>query len=197
MANKRVHILIAEPSLIIRSGLISVLQKATNLNIDVAEVSNIATLSEKLCQLLPDILIVNPMYLGTFSHNKLREFSENIRIIALQSTLMEQNSLANYEGIISIYDNTETIHNTLSEIISRGENAEIKAELSSREKEIVVCIAKGMSNKEIADALCRSTHTVISHRRNITAKLEIHSASGLTIYAIVNKLIEIDTLPFK
>ncbi len=71
--------------------------------------------------------------------------------------------------------------------------------LSTREKEIIVCVVKGMTNKQIADALCISAHTVITHRRNIAAKLQIHSAAGLTIYAIVNKLVELseikETLP--
>lgn len=62
--------------------------------------------------------------------------------------------------------------------------------LGKREKEIVVCIAKGMSNKEIADRLCISVHTVTTHRRNICSKLEIHSPAGLTIYAILNGLID-------
>ncbi len=66
--------------------------------------------------------------------------------------------------------------------------------LSVREKEIIVCVVKGMTNKQIADALCISAHTVITHRRNIAAKLQIHSAAGLTIYAIVNKLVELSEI---
>ncbi len=66
--------------------------------------------------------------------------------------------------------------------------------LSAREKEIIVCVVKGMVNKQIADTLCISTHTVITHRRNIAAKLQIHSAAGLTIYAIVNKLVELSEI---
>lgn len=66
--------------------------------------------------------------------------------------------------------------------------------LSSREKEIIVCVVRGMTNKEIADELCISTHTVITHRRNIASKLQIHSAAGLTIYAIVNKLVELSEI---
>ena len=61
--------------------------------------------------------------------------------------------------------------------------------LSSREKDIVVCVAKGMSNKEIADRLFLSVNTVTTHRRNIARKLQIHSPAGITIYAIVNKLV--------
>ena len=63
--------------------------------------------------------------------------------------------------------------------------------LSEREQEVLVQVAKGLSNKEIADALCLSTHTVITHRKNIAAKLNIHSTAGLTIYAIANGLVEI------
>lgn len=66
--------------------------------------------------------------------------------------------------------------------------------LSAREKEIIVCVVKGLTNKQIADVLCISTHTVITHRRNIAAKLQIHSAAGLTIYAIVNKLVELSEI---
>jgi regulator of cell morphogenesis and NO signaling len=61
--------------------------------------------------------------------------------------------------------------------------------LSEREKEIVICVAKGMANKEIADHLCLSVNTVTTHRRNIARKLQIHSSAGITIYAIVNKLV--------
>ena len=65
-------------------------------------------------------------------------------------------------------------------------------ELSVREKEVLVHIVKGLSNKEIADALCLSAHTVMSHRKNIVRKLNIHSIAGLTIYAIVNGIVTLD-----
>ncbi len=55
----------------------------------------------------------------------------------------------------------------------------------------MVCVVKGMTNREIADRLFLSTHTVVTHRRNIARKLQVHSASGLTVYAIVNKLVEL------
>ena len=65
-------------------------------------------------------------------------------------------------------------------------------ELSVREQEVLVHIVKGLSNKEIADALCLSAHTVMSHRKNIVRKLNIHSIAGLTIYAIVNGIVTLD-----
>lgn len=73
----------------------------------------------------------------------------------------------------------------------RRKQIEKTEELSDREKDVLAQLVRGLSNKEIADVLCISTHTVISHRKNITRKLNIHSTAGLTIYAIVNKLIAI------
>ena len=67
-------------------------------------------------------------------------------------------------------------------------------ELSERERDVLVQIVKGLSNKEIANVLHISTHTVVSHRKHITRKLNIHSSAGLTIYAIVNHLIDLNSL---
>ena len=64
--------------------------------------------------------------------------------------------------------------------------------LSDREIEVMSLIVQGYINKEIADKLCLSVNTVTTHRRNIARKLQIHSPAGITIYAIVNKLVTID-----
>ena len=69
-----------------------------------------------------------------------------------------------------------------------------KESLSDREKEIIVGVVKGLTNKEIADQLFISIHTVLTHRRNIAKKLEIHSPAGLVIYAIVNGIVSIDDI---
>lgn len=66
--------------------------------------------------------------------------------------------------------------------------------LSDREKDIIICVAKGMNNKEIADYLYLSVHTVTTHRRNISNKLQIHTSAGLIIYAIANKLVNIEEI---
>ena len=80
----------------------------------------------------------------------------------------------------------------ISNMISK--NADSAEALGQREKDVIVSLVQGMSNKEIADHLCISVNTVITHRRNIARKLQIHSPAGLTIYAIVNNLVDISTV---
>lgn len=66
--------------------------------------------------------------------------------------------------------------------------------LSDREKDVIVALVQGMANKEIADKLCISVNTVMTHRRNIARKLDIHSPAGLTVFAIVHNLIDISNV---
>ena len=81
----------------------------------------------------------------------------------------------------------------ISSMVFKGgqDNADM---LSDREKDVVVSLVQGMSNKEIAEHLYISVNTVITHRRNIARKLQIHSSAGLTIYAIVNGLVDISNV---
>lgn len=81
----------------------------------------------------------------------------------------------------------------ISTMVFKGgqDNSEV---LSDRERDVIVSVVQGMQNKEIADHLCISINTVITHRRNIARKLQIHSAAGLTIYAIVNGLVDISSV---
>ena len=81
----------------------------------------------------------------------------------------------------------------ISSMIHQGDDIDAEL-LSNREKDVVICIVQGMTNKEIADHLFISINTVITHRRNIARKLQIHSTAGLTIYAIVNNLVDINAL---
>lgn len=78
---------------------------------------------------------------------------------------------------------------------SRSESPKSEGEdLSAREKEILVCVAKGMLNKEIADYYNISIYTVITHRKNITRKTGIKTVAGLTVYALLNNLIDYDSI---
>lgn len=89
----------------------------------------------------------------------------------------------------------ENVAAKLSSMVNAGSTPEGNGDqLSEREKEVIVALVQGMSNKEIAAHLHISLNTALTHRRNIAAKLQIHSPAGLTIYAIVNKLIDLNDL---
>ncbi|MCM1290830.1 MAG: helix-turn-helix transcriptional regulator [Prevotella sp.] len=64
--------------------------------------------------------------------------------------------------------------------------------LSDREREIIRWVAHGLSNKEIADKLTLSFHTVTTYRRNISEKLNIHSSAALAIFAVVHNIVDIN-----
>ena len=85
----------------------------------------------------------------------------------------------------------DTVKEESQPVSSGEEGKKATDDLSQREKEIISCVVKGMSNKEIAEHLFISIHTVITHRKNISRKLQIHSPTLLTVYAIVNKLVDI------
>lgn len=193
-------IAIAEPSLIIRCGMESLLKRLAGLHIQLVEIATAESLIESLRMHKPDMLIVNPSLPGYFTIQHLKEETgcARIKCIALLYAAADGGLLRAYDEQISIYDSADEVKHKLErlsadEVPEEVENDEQQS-LSTREKEIVVCVVKGMTNREIADRLFLSTHTVITHRRNIARKLQIHSASGLTIYAIVNKLVELSEI---
>lgn len=100
---------------------------------------------------------------------------------------------------INLFDAPTLICYKVNEILNSflsDQNKDTDTELTKREIEVLRMVTKGHSNKEIADRLFVSIHTVISHRKNISEKTGIKSASGLTMYAILKKIIdmnEIDT----
>lgn len=195
--NEAIRIAIAENSVIIRNGMTAVLKRVPNLKIQPMEVLSIDALQEFMRMHTPDILIVNPVFDGYFDLNRFRENprTSHIKCVALQGSLLDTTLLNKYDEVISIFDDMDTITGKILRLQKHSGNEDVEEEsesLSYREKEIVVCVVKGMTNKEIASKLCLSIHTVITHRRNIVRKLQIHSPAGLTIYAIVNKLVELD-----
>ncbi|MDR2449298.1 MAG: LuxR C-terminal-related transcriptional regulator [Prevotellaceae bacterium] len=189
-----VKITLAEPSVIIRNGMLSILRRLSTLHVEVFEVSDMEQLKNSLGWQKPDVLMVNPSFLDGFSLQQIKKEanSDQLRCIALQSALADSSTLKAYDEVVSIYDSADQIKEKLTKIIHEPEEDRRHESLSGREKEVIVCVIKGMTNKQIADELRLSTHTVITHRRNISAKLQIHSTAGLTIYAIVNKLVELD-----
>ncbi len=198
MNDLSVKIAIAEPSVIIRSGLAAALKRIQGIHIQVFEISTLDLLSNYIRLHKPGVLILNPAYWGIIDLHKLREESGNkeLKCFALLSCITDESIVKQYDEKISIYDSVEQLKSKLDKLFETAvdeasDDAEI---LSLREKEILTCVVKGQTNKEIAQTLFLSTHTVITHRRNIVRKLEIHSTAGLTIYAIVNKLVEIEEI---
>lgn len=191
-----VRITVAEPSVILRSGIISVLKRIGAIHAEVFELGEIDRLADTLHWQRPDILLINPALPGSFSPARLRKESANpeLKCVALQFSLLDASALKEYDETISLYDTAEQIADKITKLV-RQPSAEKRPEpLSQREKEVVVEVIRGLTNKQIADKLCLSTHTIITHRRNIAAKLGIHSPAGLTIYAIVNKLVDLEEL---
>lgn len=192
----KVRITIAEPSAIIREGIIAVLRQAAAMHLDVSEVTAADQLRNALNWQKPEILIVNPSLMGLYTPQQLRKDSGNssLTCIALLTSLADGAALKNYDETISIYDSAEQVREKVSRLAATPGTPRRHESLSQREKEVVACVIQGLTNKQIADHLCLSTHTVITHRRNISAKLDIHSTAGLTIYAIVNKLVDLDEI---
>jgi len=188
-------IAVAENSAIICSGVTSILKRLPDLRIQPFEVYSLESLKECLKMDKIDMLIINPAFGGFFDISKFRAeiIDAHIKIVALVSSYVDKVVLGKYDETLSVYDNNDVLYDKINRLQNSPEKKSEDGNelLSTREKEIVVCVVKGMTNKEIADNLFISVHTVITHRRNIAKKLQIHSPAGLTIYAIVNNLIEI------
>lgn len=197
--NETLKIAIAEPSVLIRTGIVGTLKRAIKNRIQTFEISSQNAISQTLTLNKPDVLIINPTYWGMLDVAKFKEESNlsHLKVVAITYAPFDDSLLKQYDDSISIFDTTEQISakiEHLFEAINTSTNSIGAEVLSLREKEIITCVVKGMTNKEIADKLFLSTHTVITHRRNIARKLEVHSTAGLTVYAIVNKLISLDDI---
>lgn len=195
-----INIAVAESSMIVRTGLISVLKHLSDLNIQTLEVTSMEGLQLCMESHRPDILIVNPMFDGWFNVEKFKRQYEahEMKLVSLICTVVDSNMLKGYDDSINLFDDMDTLSSKISVMMNVSDEEDSDQEtLSQREKEILGCVVKGMTNKEIAEKLYISVHTVITHRRNITRKLQVHSAAGLTIYAIVNKLVDISEVKMK
>ncbi len=194
-----IKIVIAEPSIILRNGLAYALKRIPKVKIFALENALFTSIPGFLRLHEPDIFVVNPTYWGNLDLSKLKEDTDlpKLRCMALLYAPADELILKQYDETINIFDSQEHIGKKVEQLARALQPEETQHGtdiLSVREKEIISCVVKGMTNKEIASSLFLSTHTVITHRRNIARKLEIHSTAGLTVYAIANKLIEIDDL---
>ncbi|MDL2230635.1 LuxR C-terminal-related transcriptional regulator [Alistipes sp. OttesenSCG-928-L06] len=191
-----IRITVAEPSAILRGGVIALLKQMNRFHAEVYEVESMERLSDAMKWQRTDILMVNPAFLGAFSLPQVRKEAGNseLRCVALQFSLGDGSLLREYDEVIGLYDSVDQIREKLTRLVQTPVEEKRTEPLSQREKEVVVEVVKGLTNKQIADKLCLSAHTVITHRRNIASKLGIHSTAGLTIYAIVNKLVELNDI---
>ncbi|MFA8436253.1 MAG: response regulator transcription factor [Marinifilaceae bacterium] len=189
--------IIADPSFLIRKGLKLLIQKLENTE-TIHEIESKDQLTQIMNHEKPDILIVNPTLLD-HSQNCPRDSFKNsdLKVILLSSS---QNECTPFiaDGVIQYMDPQNKILDLLKEIKSNIDTREPLEKdtngLSSREKNILQHIAQGLTNKEIADKLFISIHTVVTHRKHITRKLGIKSVSGLTVYAILNNLVSMDEI---
>ena len=189
----RNRVIICEASEIIANGLAEVIDSMAQFDV-VARIESPEHLNEKITASDANIVIINPLLLGYQNKefiNQLGKEHPQLIIIALATAYLDHSVLTPYSGVIEINDTRSKIISKMNEF-AQSENTK-KAddvELSKREIDVLVAVAKGMMNKEIADQMNISIHTVISHRKNITRKTGIKSVSGLTVYALLNNLID-------
>ena len=193
---QRIGFIIYEQSFLIRKGLMAIIDKIPNSKI-ISQADN----EEDLCEVLDhkdsDILIVNESF---FEYKEIARQLKDIpglHIICLTSSVDNNKIQEDFVcEFIHINDTQKKIlkkiNNLIATKISKNNIEKTPDGISSREVDILKYIALGFSNKEIADKLFISAHTVVTHRKNITRKLGIKTVPGLTIYAIINKIIDIN-----
>ena len=171
--NASPKIVVAETSVIIRSGLTAVLKRIPNLNAHPIEVSSPESLQNYIHMHPADIIVINPAFGGWFdlAAFKAENRKAGIKYIALVCSVIDSNTLKEYDENFAICDDMDIIAAKISHLLHTEEEEEKDSEqetLSLREKEIITCVVKGMTNKAIADQLYLSIHTVITHRRSQT-----------------------------
>ncbi len=193
-----ISFLICENSYIIRKGLLRVLEELGE-NVEIKEVDGIEGFRRHLDYFEPDFLIVNPQVFGTenFFYTDIPARLRKCAIGLYSCPDLPENPV--FPEFIALNDTKSNILEKIKSLITRckGENYSntgSSPEITGREKLIVKYVALGLTNKEIADKLFISSHTVVTHRRNITRKLGIKTVSGLTVYAILNNIVNIEEI---
>lgn len=192
-----VSVLVVEPSEIIVEGLRSMLEKAGGYNM-LSPMHDVAMLEERLPVLSPDLLIVNPTLFGSANVRQQLSMLASQRpampLVALVYQYVEPDVVGSFKYVVDIRQTRSSVLSLLkkavddlSHVDEAGETSE-DYELSDRETDVLVLVAKGMSSKEIASQLNISVHTVNSHRKNITHKTGIKSVAGLAVYAMIHNL---------
>lgn len=188
--NKSINIVLAESSDIIRQGLFNILN---NSGYEIIFVNSLEEISNYNIKKHLDLVVINPVLFQNDSSTLLKVVSgfKGTRWVGIVYSYFDKKILAPFDELIYINDSSTIINEKINSLI-KLKRSNIRSIISEREIDVLKLLVGGNSNKEIANKLCISTHTVITHRKNITQKTGIKSVSGLTIYAVVNKLISID-----
>ena len=188
-------IIIVEPSPIVSAGLASYFDDINQVSI-VSQLDRIDRMEEKLAAYNPDILIINPLLIAYDTNEHFlkicRDFS-NVIPVALVTSYVDASILKQFKDVIEINDSKQKVVTKIFNLLIDNKLTQDKPEsieLSNRETDVLVAIVKGLTNKEISDKLYISVHTVITHRKNIVRKTGIKSVSGLTVYALLNNLVD-------
>ncbi len=194
MKQNLIKILIFEKSYLIRQGLVTLTENLARCElIDEYQDASQFLIAVKLNK--PQIIFLNVELLETIPEKSFSQSKKEHKFILL-GIIQGKNSARKeqFDDYINICDNKEGLIKKLNlqidSIIQEKGKKKPDNHLSERERDIITLVAKGMTNKEIASRLFLSIHTVITHRKNISRKLGIKSVSGLTVYAIINKFIE-------
>lgn len=192
---RHLNIILCTPSVIEFNGLCSVLRNIREMSISFRSITPAALAHDFMS--LPvnaDILICDPVAVSSNTLHNIKKILPKIKIILLYHTALPQSYVKEFDAAISIYDTEATIVQSVTSLFAANKKSDSASEITQREKEVIIGVVKGLSNKEIAAQINVSVNTVMTHRRNIAAKLEIHSAAGLTVYALMSNLITLDEL---
>jgi DNA-binding NarL/FixJ family response regulator len=189
---RRFRIAIIAPSAIITEGVASILQRGGEADVvlmgNAIEGVTPRLRSTDIDAVVVDIALLRNVELGG-------ELAEQT-IVGLQTSLSDGDTLRRLTHSFTLYTPEEEIVRIVSQAANSSSepSPQESHELSERERDVLVLVAKGYTNKEIASELNISPHTVISHRKNIVHKTGIRSVAGLTVYAVLNKLIDSEQL---
>lgn len=197
MSGRVTDIIIVETSEIIYEGISGILVNTGQL-FDIHSADNLCDLEQMNIKTKAGIVIINPVMI----QNQLKYFQSlkkemaDFRWIGIIYSFIDPRILSELDAIVNINDPRNDLIASimkLSNTDSQNDSQRMQQEtLSEREIDVLKLLVTGNANKEIADKLNISTHTVISHRKNISQKTGIKSVSGLTIYAVVKNIITID-----
>ena len=187
---KTTSLAVVSPSPLIVEGLKSIISDMSDVDVDFNEL-DLTEVNSWLAGRSRAVVIFDTTYCPPSSWEEIIDaHGKSAKFISAGMLPVPDALQKKADAAISLLDSRKTIESTLRKYLVT-DTADDYPELTMREREIVVGIAKGLSNKEIAEVLHVSVNTVMTHRRNIASKLEIHSPAGLTIYAIVTKLVDI------